>query len=84
MAKYSCRLSPSLDGLKRGGLLKYLFNYWNAVSHSSVHTNACFNVLKKGRHLSIALETNLLMATILPVSFWISLTVLGKAILMMA
>ena len=73
-----------MDGLKRGGLLKYLFNSWNAASHSSVHTNAYFNVLKKGRNLSVALETNLLIATILPVSFWTYLTVLGEAILMMA
>ena len=57
---------------------------WNAVSHSSVQAKACDNVVKKGRHLSVALETNLFRAVILPVSFWTSLTVLGKAILMIA
>ena len=65
-------------------MLKYLFNFLNAASHLSVHTKAYFNVLKKGRHLSVALETNLLIAAILSMSFWTSLTVLGEAILMMA
>ena len=46
--------------------------------------NACFNVLKKGRHLSVTLEMNLLRAATLPVSFWTSLMVLGEAISMMA
>jgi len=38
---------------------------------------ACFNILNKGEHLSIALETNMLSVAILPMSFWTSFTILG-------
>jgi len=83
-AKYKYKFSPSLDGLKRGGLLRYRLSSWNAASHLSVQAKACFNVLKKGKHLSVALETNILRAMILPVSFWTSLIVLGDVMLSMA
>ena len=42
--------------------------------------NALFKVLKKGRHLFVALETNLLRAATLPVSDCTSLIVFGEDI----
>ena len=53
-------------------------------SHSSVQTKACFKVLKKGRHLSVALETNLFRAVTFPVRDYSSLIVFGEDILRMA
>ena len=82
--KYKYKFSPSLDGLKRGGLLRYRLSSWKNASRSSVQAKAWFNVLKKGGHLSVALETNLLRAAILLVSFWTFLTVLGYVMLNMA
>ena len=52
--------------------------------HSSVQTKAYFKVLKKRRHLSVTLETNLLRAAILPVRDCTSLIVFGEEILRMA
>ena len=45
---------------------------------------ACFRVLKKGKHLSVALEMNLWRATILPVSDYTFLTIFGDDISKMA
>ena len=67
--KYKYMSSPSIDGLKRGGLLRYCLSSWKVFSHSSINVKACFSVLKKGRHLFVALEMNLLSIAILPVSF---------------
>ena len=50
-------------------MLRYCLSSWKAFSHSSVQTKACFNVLKKGRHLFVAFEMNLLSVAILLVSF---------------
>lgn len=79
-AKYRNRSLPSFDGLRCGGSLKYWFSSWNAALHSSVQTKAYFRVLKKGRHLSVALEMNLLRVVILPVSDCTSLTDFGDNI----
>ena len=43
-----------------------------------------FNVQKKGRHLSITLDTNLFSATTLLLRFYTSFTFLGGAISIMA
>ena len=48
------------------------------------YSKAYFRVLKKGRHLSIALEMNLLRALILPVSIYTSFTIFGEVISNMA
>jgi hypothetical protein len=48
-----------------------------ASSHSDVHSNAFFKTQKSGKHLSVALETNLFSVATLPVRLWISLTFLG-------
>ena len=45
---------------------------------------ACFKVLKKRRHLSVALEMNLLRAATLPVRDYTSLIIFGEEILRMA
>ena len=45
---------------------------------------ACFKVLKKGRHLSVALETNLLRAVAFPVRDCTSLIVFEEDISRMA
>ena len=84
IARYKNRSSPSLDGLNSGGLLKYHFNSWNAASHLLVHVKACLRVLKKGRHLSVTLETKWLRAATLLVSFCTSLTFLGEVMSSMA
>ena len=50
-------------------LLRYFLSDLNGFSHFSSHKNLLlpFNESKKGRHLSVALEMNLLRATTLPV-----------------
>lgn len=52
----------------------------NAILRSSVHAKAYLRVFEKGRHLSIALETNLLSSVTLLVNFLTSLTVLDDGI----
>ena len=69
--------SPCLDGLSNCGSVRYLLSSSNACWHSSVHTNDFFNVLKKGRHLSVDRDMNRFSAATLPVSLWISLVVFG-------
>ena len=61
-------------------MTQVMFKLLEGLSHSSVQVKACFSILKKGRHLSIALETNLFSAAILSVNFWTSFTVLGDVI----
>ena len=61
------------------GEMRYNFRFSNACWHSSVHSNDPFNTRKKGRHLSVALETNLFSAAILPFRLYTSLTVFGGA-----
>ena len=58
-------LLPGLEGLSNGGEERYTFKSSNACWHLTVHSNDFFNVRKKGRHLSIALEMNLFSATTL-------------------
>ena len=48
--------------------------------HSFVQTKACFKVLKKGRHLFVTLEMNLLRATTLPVRDYTSSIIFGANI----
>ena len=68
-AKYKYRTFPSFDELGRGGLVKYCLSSWNAFLHSSFQVKTCFRVLKKGKNLFVALETNLLSIAILLDSF---------------
>ena len=84
MARYRNSFSPGLDGLSNGGEEKYAFRSSNAYWHSTVHSNDFFNVRKKGRDLSIALETNLFNATTLSFRLCTSLTVFGEANSIMA
>lgn len=82
--RYKNKSFPSFDGLRRGGLLKYQFSSWKTSSHLLVQTKTYFRVLKKGKHLSIALEINLLRATILPVSVCLSFMIFREVISSMA
>lgn len=52
-----------------------LFQFLEGNLNSSVHKNEALRALKKGRHLSVILEINLLRATTLPVRHWISFMV---------
>lgn len=70
-----------IDELKSGSLAKYSLRLWKAVSHLFVHWKAYLKVFKKGRHLLVALETNLFKAAICPVNLCTSFIVLGEAIL---
>ena len=83
-SRYKYKGSSSLGGLKNGGLTRYYLRAAKASSHSGVHINAFSKTLKNGRHLSVALETNLFSVTTLPVRLWISLTVLGGFMSMIA
>ena len=78
-ARYRNNSSPSLDGLSNGREERYAFRSSNACCHSIVHSNDFFNVQKKGRHLSVTLETNLFNAATFPFRFYTSLTVFGGA-----
>ena len=60
------------------------FSSWNAASHSFVQVKAYFKVLKKGRHLSVVLETKLLRAATLLVRDCTSFIVFGEDISIMA
>ena len=53
---------------------------WNAASDSSVHSIFLFprSRLKKGTHLSVNFEMNMLSAAILPVRLYTSLCFLGE------
>ena len=76
-ARYRNSSSPNLDRLSNGREERYTFRSSNAYSHSVVHSNDFFNVWKKGRHLSIALEMNLFNAATLPFRLCTLLTVFG-------
>ena len=73
--RYRNSSSPGLDELNNGREERYAFRSLNACWHSVVHSNDFFNVQKKGRHLSITLETNLFNAATLLFRFCTSLTV---------
>ena len=83
-ASYRNNSSPSLDGLSNGREERYAFRSLNACCHSVVHSNGFLNVRKKGRHLSVALKTNLFNAAILPFKLCTSLTIFGEANSIMA
>ena len=84
MAKYRQSSSPGMDRLSNGGDERYAFKSLNAVWPSSIHSNDFLRVRKNGRHLSVALETNLFRAAIFPFKLWTSLTVLGGSNSIMA
>ena len=67
-ARYSGNGSPSLGLEKNGGEAKYVFMSQNALSQSLVYSNPSFffRALKKGWHLSVAFDTNVVKAVILP------------------
>ena len=66
-----------MDGLSNGGDERYFFRSSNAFWHSSVHSKDLLSIQKKGRHLSVALETNLFRATTYPFKLCTAFTVLG-------
>ena len=73
-ARYRKSSLSGLDGLRSGGDTGYAFNSSNALWHSLVHSKALFRILKNGKHLSVARETNLLSAATLPFRLYTSLT----------
>ena len=66
-----------MDGLSNGGDERYFFKSSNAFWHSFVHSKDFFNTQKKGRHLFVALETNLFRAATFPFKLCTAFTVLG-------
>ena len=67
--RYRYSSSPSIGFESSDGLLRYYLNDLNARSYLSSHKNLLlpFNESKKGMHLLVALEMNLLRAATLPV-----------------
>ncbi|KAM2706140.1 hypothetical protein EV1_035261 [Malus domestica] len=58
----------------------YSLRFLNALAHSSVHVMYFLfplSALKKGAHMSVALEMNLVKAATLPVRLWMSFEVIG-------
>ena len=66
-----------MDGLSSSEDEIYVFKLSNVVWHSSVHLNDLLRVQKKGRHLFVALETNLFRVALFPFKLWTFLTILG-------
>ena len=66
-----------MDELSSGGDERYFFKSSNAFWHSSIHSKDFFSTRKKGRHLSIALETNLFRVATFPFKLCTAFTVLG-------
>ena len=58
-------------------MVRNAFRSSKAFRHSSVHSNAFLRTSKNGKHLLVALETNLLSAATRSVSDWISLVFYG-------
>ena len=65
-----------MDGLSSSGDERYFFKSSNAFWHSSVYSKDFFSTQKKGRHLSVALETNLFRAATFPFKLYTGFTVL--------
>ena len=84
MGRYRNNTSPGFDGLNNNEEERYVFRSSKTYWHSVVHSNDFLNVRKKVRHLSVALETNLFRAAILPFRLCTSLTVFGGANFIMA
>ena len=83
IARYRVRSSSS-EGLTRtGGMgeLRYLFSAANACSQCVSHWKDFFRIWKKGRHLSLALDTKWLSAAILPIRRWTSVMLNGDGML---
>ena len=70
----------------RDSLLRYFLSDLNACSHLSSHKNLLlpFNESKKGRHLLVTLEINLLRTAILQVKLWTSFVLLEDRMLIRA
>ena len=66
-----------MDGLNSRAVVRYAFRSSKDLWQSSVHSNAFLRILKNGKHLSMALETNLLRAATHPMSDWTSLIFCG-------
>ena len=75
--KYIYNSSPNTNGLNSGAVVKYAFMSSKAFWQSSVHSNAFLRILKNDKHLSMALEINLLKAATRPMSDWTSLIFCG-------
>ena len=73
-----------LDVLSNEGDVRYAFISSKALWHSSVHIKAFFSVLKKGKHLFVAQEMNLLRAATFSLKLCTSLMFFGGAISNMA
>ena len=76
---YIYNYRKSFDGLSNSREERYVFKSSKACWHLVAHSNDFFNVWKKGRHLSVALETNLFKTATLPFKLCTSLTVFGGA-----
>lgn len=62
--KYICKVLPCSDRLNSGGLAKYCLNLENILLNHSFHAWAFFlKTPKKGKHLFVALSTNLFRFT---------------------
>ena len=64
IARYKDNSSPSFDLERSGGVLRYYLSSSKAIQHSSIHSKLfiCLITLKKGRHLLVDREINLLRA----------------------
>ena len=69
-----------------GGRDRYCLSCWNAITHSSDHSNSFYlcSKRKKGLHLSADLDMNRFKAAIIPVSFCTSLGFRGGCKLLIA
>ena len=63
--------------LTAGPVVRYAFRSSKALWQSFVHSNAFLRTSKNGKHLLVALETNLLRAATRSISDWTSLTFCG-------
>ena len=71
-------------GLIMAGKKDRLQVYKNACWHLVVHSNDLFNVRKKGKHLSIALEKNLFNAAVFSFKLYTSLMIFSSVNYIMA
>jgi hypothetical protein len=79
-AKYRYNTSLGIVRLSKEELVKYLFSWEKASSHSLDHSKAFFKILKKGRHLSVDREMNWFWTANLSVSCWSYFVVFGDCI----
>lgn len=86
MARYRNSFSYFQGLNKTRGVIKYSFNYSKALSQSSIHCIDLhyFKDLKKGWHLSVALEIKWLNVATFFTNCWVSLTFRGGFMLRIA